>query len=392
MNIFKAIGDRVSRRQSIHALGTSGSTYDYTLVSDEQIAKFQATATVYTCADLIAKSVAQIDFKCADPFWNNTFNHPNEYQSRYDYFYTLAWDALCFGNAYSYKSEKNRAPRGVLAPLESQNIEPIGKMSPKFRALDTEKEYSGKRIWHIRHGGGSDVKAIGRVHAAYSRVKALESCDREINDVFANGLSAQHVLSGGHANEGELKKMMIAIKQAFGVGGKQRGGVVALTGGFKIDSIKGVTPADSNLRELRMDLIREIAAIFGVPPFAVGGASDTKFTNTVARHQQTNSYALMPLAENIASKGSHSFGSEVSFSEESIINSDFAMKLDFAIQAAGGSVLTPDEARTAWLNRGPAPNGDGERLRAGWTEDRNSASGDEGRDPLPEDDGQDSDT
>jgi len=362
------------------------------MVDDKVIEKYQVTATVFTCADLIAKSMAQVDFSCKDKFWNDAFDRPNEYQSRYDYWYTMAWDALIFGNAYSLKSDRNSARQGSLAPIESANVEPIGRINPRYRLIDSQKEYTSKRLIHLRHGGGSDVKAIGRLHAGIKRIRALDACDDEINNVFRNGLNMQHILHGGHANESELRKMIKSIQKAFGVGGKTRGGIVALTGGFKIETLKGLTPADSDLRELRTDLIREVAALFGVPPFAVGGASDTKFTNTVARHQQTNSYALMPLAENIASKYSHNLEAEVTFSEESIINSDFAMKLDFAIQAAGGSVYSPDESRAAWLRRGPAPHGDGERLRAGWTEARNSAGGgDEGREPLDESDGEDAD-
>ena len=383
MNILKSIGDRF-RRNSVHAIGQSTAGYSGVVVNDVAIAKYQATATVFTCADLISKAIAAVNFKCKDEFWNNAFNRPNDHQSRYDFFYSLAWDSLIFGNSYTLRSERNSAESGILSPLDSANVEPTGKLSPKYNMIDSGKEYDSNQIIHVRHGGGSGLKAISRVSAGLSRIRALEACDQEINDVFTNGINAQYVLSGGHANEPELIKIMKAIKKGFGLGGKRRGGVIALTGGFKIESVSGPRPADSDLRELRSDLIREIAALFGVPPFAVGGASDTKFTNTVARHQQTNSYALMPLSTNIAEKFSHALKAEVTFDEESIIASDFAMKLEFAIQSAGGAVLSPDEAREAWLDRGKIKTG--ELLRGGWN-DRPSSGG--GRDNLPESTGDD---
>ena len=131
--------------------------------------------------------------------------------------------------------------------------------------------------------------------AGWSRIKALESCDAEIHNVFKIGLNMNHVLHGGHADDTAVKKMLKSIQKGFGLGGEKRAGIVGLTGGFKLETIKGVTPADSDLRNLRSDLIREIAALFNVPPFAVGGDSDTKYSNVVARHTQIAKEALLPL-------------------------------------------------------------------------------------------------
>ena len=387
MNIVKAIGDRL-RRNNTYSEGFSDDHYTlYPTVDDKIISNYQTNATVYTCADLISKSIANVNFTCKDKYWQKCFDRPNEYQSTFDFWRAVAWDSVIFGNAFILKSEKNRASQGNMSPLDPINIKVTGRVVPRYETVDTGSKYSPRRIVHVRHGGSSDVRAIGAVEAGISRIRALASCDKEIDNVFKNGISAQYILKAGRANESEAKKNAAAIRQGFGIGGKQRGGLAVLSGEFELEKMQGATPADSDLRELREDLIREIAALFGVPPFAVGGASDTKFTNTVARHQQTNTYALMPLATNIAQKFSHSLGEEVTFDEESIIESDFAMKLEFAVQASGGAVLTPDEARERWLHADPIDGGD--VLRAGWTGE--SGSDDEGRDPIDESDGSEAD-
>ena len=387
MNIVKSIGDRF-RRNTTYVGGVASDSYmPYPTVDAKIIASYQTNPTVYTCADLISKSIANVNFNCKSRYWQKAFDRPNEYQSTFDFWRSVAWDALIFGNGYVLKSEENKASQGTMAPLDPVNMMMSGRTVPRYETVDTGINYSPQRVLHLRHGGGSGVTAIGAVEAGISRIRALASCDKEIDSVFRNGISAQYVLSGGKGDEGSITKMMEGIRDNFWIGGKQRGGVVALGMDFELNKLQGSTPADSDLRELREDLIREIAALFGVPPFAVGGASDTKFTNTVARHQQTNTYALMPLATNIAQKFSHSLGEEVTFDEESIIESDFAMKLEFAIQASGGAVLTPNESRERWLHADPVEGGD--MLRAGWTEE--SGSDDEGRNPIDESDGSEAD-
>ena len=370
MNISKAIGDLFRLGQT--RLAASGYSYSSpsdllgNKVDDSQVATLQWSGTVFTCADLIAKAIAGVQFKAEKAYWQKTFQRPNLYQSRYDFWYSVAWDAVIFGNCYLLKQgREGRGTQAMLAPLDPVNIVPEGNiLQPRYRFRDTSDIYGPDKIVHIRNGGGSGLKAIGRVAAGWSRVQALQSCDNEIHNVFKNGLNMSHVLHGGHADERTLKVMLQAIKTSFGVGGEQRAGVVGLTGGFKLDTVKGITPADSDLRNLRSDLIREIAALFGIPPFAAGGSSDTKFSNVVARHAQIAKEALLPLATNIVEQLSISLGTAVTFIEEDVIRGDFGTRVEMALQTAGGAVLSPDEARETYLDRGKIEGG--EQLRAGW--------------------------
>ena len=126
---------------------------------------------------------------------------------------------------------------------------------------------------------------------------------------------------------------------------------------------KRAIEADGDLRDLRSDLIREVAALFGVPAFAVGGSTDTKFSNTVQRLQAMNQQALLPLARNIRDTLSQSFGEEVTFQEQDVLAGDFALQFDLAIAACGGPVYTPNESRKRFLGEDPVDGGN--TLRTG---------------------------
>lgn len=363
MQMTKSIGDIFRGRRAASAYGRSygraGTGRHVQPVDVERVARAQITATAFTCADLISKAIAQVRFECDDEHWDGALKTPNPFQSRYEFQYGLAWDALFFGNAYILRSPGNRGSTGMLSMLDATNVEPDGTLQrPRYRIRNDNSVLDGDRVIHVRHGGGNELEALGRVAGGWDRIEALSACDGEIHSVFRNGLSMSHVLHGGHADESAIKKMLQSIVKAFGIGGESRGGVVGLTGGYKLETIKGLTPADADLRNLRTDLIREIAALFGVPPFAVGGSSDTKFSNTVARHQQTNSQALLPLAENIAQKLEHAFGSPVRYNKVDLIRGDFGMLIELALQDAGGPVRTPNEARRIYLDEGPVEGGD----------------------------------
>lgn len=367
MSLAKAIGDIFRGPAQASSWGSSYANPAYLYghqVTDQHVGRMQASATTFTCADLIAKAVANVSFHCDNDHWERAFRDPNIMQSEYDYWYGVAWDAVIFGNSYNLRSKGRTGSKGMLAPLEAPNVLPEGTMMrPSYRMRDETKVYSADEIVHVRYGGGTGLRALGRVAAGWGRIKALEACDREIDTVFRNGLAMSHVLHGGHADETAVKKMTASIRKAFGIGGERRSGVVGLTGGFKIDTVKGVTPADSDLRNLRSDLIREIAALFGIPPFAAGGSSDTKFSNVVARHAQVAKEALLPLATAIAMAFSHQLGARCWFEEEDVLKGDFATLVDLAIKASGGAVLTPNQARKKYLREDPVADGDKLRQR-----------------------------
>ena len=361
--MLKSIGDLFRRGAEAHGesygAGAAGGIVER---SDQEVAEKQLNATVFTCADLIAKAIAQVKFTSTDEHWDKAFRSPNLFQSCYDFQYAVAWDATVFGNAYILRSTGSSGRQGVLSPLDPTNVEAKAENGvPKYTLRDIGETLDSGRIIHIRHGGGSGLRALGRVAGGWTRIQALDSCDTEIRNVFDKGISMQHVLHGGVADLDTIKKMLASIRGAFGKDGDKRGGVVGLTGGFKLDTVKGMTPADADMRWLRTDLIREVVALFGIPPFAAGGSSDTKFSNTVARHQQTNQQALLPLARNIRDKLAHALDVEVAFNELDLIAGDFAMQVELALEAAGGPIMTPNQARERMWGEGPVEGG--ERLR-----------------------------
>ena len=363
MGIIKAIGD-VIRGPSSQASDGYPFPDDQTPYGDAvdpfMVARAQYNPTVFSCLSLISKSLSHVRFTTGDKYWDRTFIDPNIHQGREDFWRSVIWELAGGGNVYISKSKKKRGTKGMLYPRDPTNVEPLGTpLKPSYRLRDeSDKIVTSDEMIHIRHGGGANLRAIGPIAAGYPRIQALEWCDREIENVFKNGINAGYVLHGGHTDKESLLNMMKSIQKAFGIGGKSRGGVVGLSADYKLDKFPGVTPADSHLRNLRIDLIREIAALFGVPPFAVGGSSDTKFSNVVARYSQLSKDALIPILESIKSGLEHNLGVEVSYNENDILKGDFATKSELAQKECGGPFRTPNEVRELYFDSDEIEGGD----------------------------------
>ena len=153
-----------------------------------------------------------------------------------------------------------------------------------------------------------------------------------------------------------------------------------LHGGI-LKQLSAGSASDTDLRALRQDLIREIASTFGVPPFSVGGAGDTKFSNVVARHSQQNQNGVLPLAYSFAERLGLAYGTEVSFDPERLLQGDFLHTAEVATKAAGGAVMTPAQAAARYFGLDLSGIEGADKLRSGGD---TSADGDR-RDERPDD-------
>lgn len=104
-------------------------------------------------------------------------------------------------------------------------------------------------------------------------------------------------------------------------------------------------PADTDLRALRQDLIRELAGLFSVPPFRVGGTGDTKYSNFTASMLVFYRDTVIPIVENIIQRYELAFGTRITCDTTDLISGDLKTMLDMALRGSGGPVLTPNEGR-----------------------------------------------
>ena len=347
-------GKDVSRGFYFNSL--DGKTASGNSVSTENAME---NATVLSCVNLIAQGVAQLPWRVQlgnNPQdghqVNQVLRRPNSFQTPYDFKNALVTDLLVFGNAFVRVNRSTNGRVTNIIPMDPADMSiSANTMGLPLYRHDTYGEMTSQEVVHIRDIANHDVEGQSRVLLAAERVGALNAADRLIAETFANGVSMNYAVEmEAQLDEVSRKALYEQLKAAFGQGGSRRGGVAVLEGG-KLSAIKGSTPADADLQNLRSMLIEEIAALFRVPASLVGGSGDQKYNNVSARMAGMYRDTYAPLITNIEQSFTRLLlppgENEVKFDVSDLVKGDLQTQITLATTAAGGAAfMTQNEART----------------------------------------------
>ena len=369
-SIFGSIAAVVNRSRAWSAGAGYGGTRHLSPITVESA---QTNATVATCVDTIARQVGQLTFTAPERDPNGPINRvlrrPNDYQGPFTFFHGLVEDLLYHGNsAHRLTRGRGGAPM-FISPMDPQHVRvvPDEYGRPHYRTREFPGLLGPREVIHIRDGGGHEVWARSRLSKGGIRIMALWHADRLIQDTFENGISIQYwVNSTRNLGADGAEKLIEMITAAYGETGARRGGVAVLEGA-DLKTIPGLKPADADLRALRQDLIREIAALFAVPPFLAGGTGDVKYSNVTARMLAMYRETIVPIVINIQEAFSLAFGARIDCDVSGLLSGDLKTQIATAVQATGGPVLTPNEGRALVHGLGLAAleGEENDRLRAG---------------------------
>ncbi len=332
-------------------------------------------ATVLSCINVIAQGIAQLPLTLVNKADNSVSTspivqltqRPNDYQTPYEFAYGLVSTLLTYGNAYLKVVRAGGRPFQLL-PMDPNNItyslNPAGY--PVYSYKGDNIRIPSEDIIHIKDTVLFDVQGMSRVTLAAERIGALIAADRQMAETFRNGIDVRSTIELDMPMTPDKKRELNEVlQQAFGAGGKQRGGAFVIEGGsFKTH--KGTSPADTDLRQLRENLIQEIAAVFRVPAFMVGASSDQKYSNV--RQMQTALYrdTFAPLLTSIE----QAFNLKLldttqtvcfKFDVTELLKGDVESQANVAAKLVQGGIWTPNEAR-AYTGKEALEGGDALQL------------------------------
>ena len=92
-------------------------------------------------------------------------------------------------------------------------------------------------------------------------------------------------------------------------------------------------------------MIREIASLFGCPPFVAGGTSDTRYNNITARMSVLHRETVTPLLDNITAKLSQALETEIVYDQYALVRGDLASQSEIGVKMAGGPYKSVNEVR-----------------------------------------------
>ena len=330
-------------------------------------------ATTMTCINAIVQGITQVPIEVRKSLEDGTYEvlkdhparkllakRPNDYQTPSEFISSIVTSMLTHGNAFIYivragtdqsKDLKHGSGRALmLYPFDPSDItisaNAFGK--PVYQHEDSGYIPS-KNIIHIRDLQTYTPQGISRALQAAEIIGAKKAADRLMSETFRTGTSLQYVISSDVPVPDQAKKQFAqSFASMFGKGGKRRNGAAFIEQG-SIQKIEGTKPADVDLRELRSQLIQEIAGVFRVPAFIAGGPADVTYSNVRQQWASFHRDTLQPLVTNIEEaitlKLIEKDDEYVFFNVAELLKGDVETTARIAQANVSAGVWTPNEAR-----------------------------------------------
>ena len=296
-------------------------------------------------------------------------NKPNNFQSRYEFWYQwLMWYELS-GEAFTLWWRKDQES-STQTPLEMYILD-----STLIAVTITPTRYPSYRLSTPSYGFSKDqpLKAHQVMHckemawqgsAGFNKgVLMAELCglDQDIdlyaNYVMQNGAKPSGVfMTDTVIPDGKYKDIAARLKEAWSnmVGSRQSdpskpGQGMLLDQGMKYEPLKMLTLQDADAAALKLQTMRRICGLFGVPPQMIG-IHDGKFNNTQTAMDEFYKSAMYPVIANVQEKladhlfpGFPSLGIE--FDTKDFLKGSPLDQMNFATAGVKGGIMTPNEGR-----------------------------------------------
>lgn len=350
-------------------------------------------STIMSCVAIKARALAQLPIKImyetedgdyVDAIKNSSvgerdkakakqvaklLNKPNNFQSKYEFWYQwLMWYELA-GESFTLWWRKDQES-STQTPLEMYILD-----STLIAVTITPTRYPSYRLSTPSYGFSKDepLKAHQVMHckemawqgsAGFNKgILMAELCglDQDIdlyaNYVMQNGAKPSGMfLTEAVIPDGKYKEIAARLKEAWSnmVGSKtsdpsKPGQGMLLDQGMKYEPLKMLTLQDADAAALKLQTMRRICGLFGVPPSMLG-IHDGKFNNTQTAMDEFYKSGMYPIIVNIQEKlRDHLFPGYpslcIQFDTKDFLKGAPLDQMNFATAGVSGGILTPNEAR-----------------------------------------------
>jgi len=337
-----------------------------------------SVSAFWACVKLLTETLSSMPLKCYRirngvredhsnyALWQLLSYQPNRYQTRVEFFETMALNLVTTGNCYA-AIVRNGAGRVVsLMPLMSSQMRVIlqddgGKQFQYNTSEGTLKVFAEESIWHIPLFGNGVVGLSPIGYMAKSLGVAIDSDDR----------AATLAASGGKTNGVLMVDKLLTKEQRE----KVRENFADLTEGrtdqlFVLEADMrfertSLSPQDMQLLETRRFQTEDICRFMGVPSVLVNDHSGTTAWGSGIYQIVQGFYKLgmRPLLERFETSIKRHLMPrgdwatiDFKFDFDDLLRPDRETRMEANNKAINSGQLTPDEARNE-EGRGPMPGG-----------------------------------
>lgn len=369
------------------------------------ISTLQRNSTVLACVGAKARALSQLpirvmceleDGTCVDAVRDsrvtarekqkakqvlNLLQKPNEFQSQYEFWYQwLMWHDLT-GEAFTLwwrKDQKNPS----LTPSEMYILDstliavtitptryPSYRLSTPSYGFSKDEPLEYYQVMHCKEMAWQGSAGWNKGIAAVELVSLDQDIDLYANYIMLNGAKPSGMFTTEQViPDAKYKEIASRLKEAWASMTGSRttdpskpGQGLLLDQGTKYTPIDMLTLQDSDAHNLKIQTMKRICGLFGVPP-AMIGIQDQKYNNTQTILDEFYKSTMYPIVTNLQQKLKAQLLSQyptlsIQFDTQDFLQGAPLDQMNYAVAGVNAGILTPNEARE-YLKRPYIEGGD----------------------------------
>ena len=299
----------------------------------------------------------------------NLLAQPNNFQSTYEFWYQwLMWYELA-GEAFTLWWRKNQ-DSATETPLEMYLLDstliavtitparyPSYRLSTPSYGFSRDEPLAYNQVMHIKEMNWQGSAGFNKGILAAELVSLDQDIDLYANYIMQNGAKPSGMFTTENViPDAKYKEIAARLKEAWSamVSSKtsdpsKAGQGMLLDQGMKYTPLNMLTLQDTDAANLKLQTMKRICGLFGVPP-AMVGIADQKYNNTQTMMDEFYKSSMYPMLINIQQKlKQHLFvgypNLQIEFDTRDFLKGDPLSQMNFAVAGVGAGIMTPNEAR-----------------------------------------------
>ncbi len=370
---------------------TTSSTTDAGRPVDTSL--LSRNSTVMSCVSAKARAISQLPIKVMWKADDGTFvdalssdkvgirdkqrakavmkllENPNNFQSQYEFWYQfMMWHEM-LGEAFTLWWRQDQKKPDQL-PLEMYILDstliavtitetryPSYRLSTPSYGFSKDEPLQYFQVMHVKDQAWQGSAGFNKGMLAAELVGLDQDIDIYANYVMLNGAKPSGIFVTEQViPDSKFKEIAARLKEAWSsmVGSQKTdlskpGQSMLLDQGMKYETVKPLTMQDTDLANLKLQTMKRICALYGVPP-AMVGVGDSKYNNTQTMLDEFYKSTMYPLLVNIQQKLKQALFNSypnlyIEFDTKNFLKGAPLDQMNFVNSGVKAGVMTPNEGR-----------------------------------------------
>lgn len=295
--------------------------------------------------------------------------NPNNFQSQYEFWYQfMMWHEM-LGEAFTlwWRADQKKSDQlplemyildsTLIAVTITETRYPSYRLSTPSYGFSKDEPLQYYQVMHCKDQAWQGSAGFNKGILAAELVGLDQDIDLYANYVMLNGAKPSGVfITEQVIPDSKFKEIAARLKEAWSsmVGSQKTdpskpGQSMLLDQGMKYETVKPLSLQDTDLANLKMQTMKRICALYGVPP-AMVGVGESKYNNTQTMLDEFYKSTMYPVLVNVQQKLKQALLDKypnlyIEFDTKNFLKGAPLDQMNFVNAGVKAGVMTPNEGR-----------------------------------------------